>query len=74
MDICQHSKIIKISTLRKDIKKIMISISKEEAQELRRLMPNIFIKRTVKQKSNRGHYYTIEEPKVIAVINKMRGN
>lgn len=52
----------------------MISISKEEAQELRRLMPNIFIKRTVKQKSNRGRYYTIEEPKVIAVINKMRGN
>ena len=52
----------------------MICISKAEAKELRKLIPGVFIMRTVKQKSgNRGKCYTEESPKIISAIKKMRG-
>lgn len=38
----------------------MIQINKEEADMLRKINPNVFIRRTVKQKSKR-HKYTVEE-------------
>ena len=51
----------------------MICVSKTEAKELRKLIPNIIIRRTVKQKSKRGHYYCVETPQVVAVIKELRG-
>lgn len=52
----------------------MICVSKEEAKELRRLISGIELKKTVKQKAgNRGKYYAVEEPRVLNVIKKLRG-
>lgn len=38
----------------------MLQVSKEEAEMLRRINPNVLIRRTVKQKSKR-HKYAVEE-------------
>ena len=38
----------------------MLKINKEEADMLRAINPNVFIRRTVKQKSKR-HKYAVEE-------------
>lgn len=51
----------------------MVCISKEEAKELRKLIPGIEFKKTVKQKAgNRGKYYAVEEPRVLNAIKKLR--
>lgn len=52
----------------------MICVSKGEAKELRRLIPGIELKKTVKQKAgNRGKYYAVEELRVLNTIKKLRG-
>ena len=50
----------------------MITINKEEARLVREKFPNIHIMRTMKQKSNRGHYYCEENRRVINYINNIR--
>lgn len=51
----------------------MVCVSKEEAQELRKLIPGIELKKTVRQKAgNRGKYYAVEEPRVLNAIKKLR--
>ena len=70
---CQGSIFAQIKN-KKGQKRNMICISKAEAKELRKLIPDVFIMRTVKQKSgNRGKCYTEESPKIISAIKKMRG-
>ena len=50
----------------------MISISKEEAKALRENIPGINIVRTVKQKSNRGHYYCEESRRASRFLDRLR--
>lgn len=52
----------------------MICISKEEAKQIRKIMPNVFIMRTMKQKSGRGKRYIEENPKVLAFLEQIRTN
>ena len=52
----------------------MICISKEEAKQIRKIMPNVFIMRTMKQKSSRGRCYVEETPKVLACLEQVRNN
>lgn len=49
----------------------MIRINKEEAAYLRKRFPQLPIKRTMKQRSQRGHYYTEETAKVLAALQKL---
>lgn len=58
--------------MKKGHQKIMICVSKEEAKELRRLIPGVSIRRTVKQKSKRGKMYVTESERVLDAIKKLR--
>ena len=51
----------------------MICVSKEEAKELRRLIPGVLMRRTVKQKSKRGKMYITESDRVLNASKKLRG-
>jgi hypothetical protein len=48
----------------------VIKINKEEAAYLRKRYPQLPIKRTMKQRSQRGHYYTEETAKVLSALKK----
>lgn len=50
----------------------MIAISKAEAQELRRILPNVEIHKTLRTKSGRGKYYLVEEKKNLIALAKLR--
>ena len=50
----------------------MICVSKEEVKELRRLIPNVSIRRTMKGNRQRGKFYVVEENRVLNIIKKLR--
>lgn len=52
---------------------ILIAIAKNEAEIIRNKYPRVHIVRTLKQKSKRHHYFVAGEPKVLALLNKIRG-
>ena len=58
--------------IKKGHQKEMICVSKEEAKELRRLIPNVSIRRTMKGNSKRGKFYVVEENRVLNIIKKLR--
>lgn len=51
----------------------MIAINKDEAMEVRKRCPNAHIRRTMRQKSKRHHYFVEETREVMAVIRAKRG-
>ena len=52
--------------------KNLIAISKAEAQELRKILPNVEIHKTLRTKSGRGKYYPVEEKKNLIALAKFR--
>lgn len=50
----------------------MISISKTEAMAIRENLPGVHVIRTVKQKSNRGHYFCEETSKALNFLEDFR--
>ena len=50
----------------------MIPISKAEAQELRKILSNVEIHKTLRTKSGRGKYYLVEEKKNLIALAKLR--
>lgn len=52
--------------------KILIAISKAEAQELRKILSNVEIHKTLRTKSGRGKYYLVEEKKNLIALAKLR--
>lgn len=52
--------------------KNLIAISKAEAQELRKILPNVEIHKTLRTKSGRRKYYLVEEPKNLIALAKLR--
>lgn len=52
--------------------KNLIAISKAEAQELRKILPNAEIHKTLRTKSGRGKYYLVEEKKKLIALEKLR--
>mgnify|MGYP004520291173 FL=1 len=52
--------------------KNLIAISKAEAQELRKILPNVEIHKTLSTKSGRGKYYLVEEKKNLIALAKLR--
>lgn len=52
--------------------KILIAISKAEAQELRKILPNAEIHKTLRTKSGRGKYYLVEEKRNLIALAKLR--
>lgn len=52
--------------------KNLIAISKAEAQELRKILLNAEIHKTLRTKSGRGKYYLVEEKKNLIALAKLR--
>ena len=52
--------------------KNLIPISKAEAQELRKILPNVEIHKTLRTKSGRGKYYLVEEKRNLIALAKLR--
>lgn len=52
--------------------KNLIAISKAEAQELRKILPNVEIHKTLRTKSGRGKYYLVEEKRNLIALAKLR--
>lgn len=52
--------------------KILIAISKAEAQELRKILSNVEIHKTLRTKSGRGKYYLVEEKRNLIALAKLR--
>lgn len=52
--------------------KNLITISKAEAQELRKMFPDAEFVRTMRTESHRGKYYLTESRKVLAALAKLR--
>lgn len=52
--------------------KNLIAISKAEAQELRKILSNVEIHKTLRTKSGRGKYYLVEEKKNLIALAKLR--
>mgnify|MGYP006966542029 CR=1 FL=1 len=50
----------------------MIAISKAEAQELRKILSNVEIHKTLRTKSGRGKYYLVEEKRNLIALAKLR--
>lgn len=50
----------------------MIAINKKEKEAIQERYPDIYIVRTMKQKSKRHRYYCVESPKVLRLLNRMR--
>ena len=50
----------------------MIAISAEEKKIIAEKYPETHMRRTVKQKSNRGHYYCEESRNVMNLLRKLR--
>lgn len=51
----------------------MIAITKEEKEKIIERFPNIYIVRTMKQKSKRHHYFCEESKPVLKFLNRIRG-
>lgn len=52
--------------------KNLIAISKAEAQELRKILSNVEIHKTLRTKSGRGKYYLVEEKRNLIALAKLR--
>lgn len=52
--------------------KNLIAISKAEAQELRKILSNVEIHKTLRTKLGRGKYYLVEEKKNLIALAKLR--
>lgn len=52
----------------------MIAITKEEKEKIIERFPNIYIVRTMKQKSKRHHYFCEESKPVLKFLNRIRGD
>ena len=52
--------------------KNLIAISKAEAQELRKILPNVEIHKTLRTKSGRGKYYLVEDKRNLIALVKLR--
>jgi len=52
--------------------KILVAISKAEAQELRKILSNVEIHKTLRTKSGRGKYYLVEEKRNLIALAKIR--
>ena len=50
----------------------LIAINKQEKEAIRERYPDIYIVRTMKQKSKRHRYYCVESPKVLRLLDRMR--
>lgn len=50
----------------------MIAITKQEKEAITKKFPNVYIVRTMKQKSKRHHYYCEESKGVMRYISEMR--
>lgn len=51
----------------------MIAITLDEKNAIRERYPNVHIVRTMKQRSNRHHYYMAEEPAPMRLLRRLRG-
>lgn len=52
----------------------MIPITKEEKEKIIKKFPNIYIVRTMKQKSKRHHYFCEESRPILKFLNRIRGD
>lgn len=52
----------------------MITITKEETNEIRERFPDVHIVRTVKGRSRRHKYYCTEDKRVMNFLGRYRGN
>ena len=50
----------------------MIAISKDEKMAISEKFPGVHIVRTMKQDSKRGHYYCVEERRVMKFLEALR--
>ena len=50
----------------------MIAINAKEKEIIAEKLPNLHIRRTVKQKSKRHHYYMEESQKAMRLLNELR--
>lgn len=51
----------------------MIQIRREEKDVIAKVLPDVYIVRTMKQKSKRGKYYMCEDPRAMALLRELRG-
>ena len=51
----------------------MIAINKSEKEVISKRLPSMHIVRTMKQKSNRHHYYCEENKQVMQLLSEIRG-
>ena len=51
---------------------LLIAINKKEKEAILERYPDVYVVRTMKQKSKRHRYYCVETPKVMKLLNKMR--
>lgn len=51
----------------------MVPITRAEKDAVRAKFPKVYIVRTMKHDSKRGHYYCEENRQVIRYINELRG-
>lgn len=51
----------------------VIRVTKQEAMEIRKKFPDLFVTRTCKQHSRKSTYYATETPGVLALLKKLRG-
>lgn len=50
----------------------MVPVTKTEKEEILKKYPHVFITRTMKQDSKRGHYYCEEEKNVMRYLREIR--
>lgn len=50
----------------------MVIISKEEKEIIHKHLPNVYISRTCKRKSDRHKYYCEENKRAMKLLNKIR--
>lgn len=51
----------------------MICVTKQEAMEIRKKFPDLYVTRTCKQHSRKSTYYATETPGVLNLLAQMRG-
>lgn len=51
----------------------MIAISADEKKIIREECPNVYIARTMKQRSKRHRYYMVEDHAAMRVLRRLRG-
>lgn len=51
----------------------VIRVTKQEAMEVRKKFPDLFVTRTCKQHPRKSTYYATETPGVLALLHQLRG-